>query len=188
MIGKKLILIFIVTLTFLGCFFDKKSLREQYPDGLLTDDYGILTEEDLLFDISQGSSHPYNINEYQSGYYRWQCFPTKNVTFNFGKWRDNDPLGPSDIIVTLCFFGIKVKTDGLSHTYIDRRARRIEFCEGLQEKWKLLTANQDYVCINGEPDGLEGNEKSWTWNKVKTRRGCTSLFEGDCDISGVSSW
>ncbi len=181
-----LILIFVWIFGFSGCLYNQKSLREQYPDGLLTDDHSMLGKEDLLYDIKQGNPRPYNISELQSGYYRWQCFPTKNVIFKFDKWRDSDPLGPSDIIVTLCLFAIEVKTDGFSHVYLDRRARRIEFCEEFQKKWKLLTANQDYVCINGEPDGLVGKQKSWTWNKVKTQKGCVSLFEGDCDISGMN--
>ena len=135
----------------------------------MTEDYGILSKEDLLYDIKLGIPN------------QWQCFPAKDITFNYDTWRDNDPMGRFDIIVTLCYFGIEVQTDKLSHVYIDRRARLVEFCEELHKEWKQLTLGESYLCLNGEPHGDEDKEKNWTWNKVKTLKGCLSLFEGDCD-------
>ncbi len=175
------ILFIVVTFIFLNQLFGKENLRQKYPDGLLTDDFSILSEADLIHDINNGNSRPYKIKEMQPGYYRWQCFPTKDVAYRYDTWKNNDPMGSSEIIVSLCMFGVHVKSKKLQHLYVDRRARRLEFCQELNTKWKKLTKDQTYLCLNGEPHGLEGSEVSWTWNKIKTHKGCASLFGDDCD-------
>ncbi len=60
----------------------------------------------------------------------------------------------------------------------------------LNKLWRKLTKNEPYTCLNGMPSGLSyekikgkkryQKEKYWEWNKVKTREGCYSYFDGDC--------
>jgi hypothetical protein len=128
------------------------SLHEKYPDGLLTDDYGILTEADLLKEIRNGNPTPYNKSEIQLGYYRWQCFSLTNVKFWYDKWIDTDPDGRSDVLVDMCDFYIDVKQNNIRNFYI---------------------------C--GDISSTKNNETPWTWVKYKTKIGCDSLFEGECD-------
>lgn len=117
----------------------------------------------------------------QSGHYRWQCFPVNAVKFSYSTWRDNHPMGASDVIVTLCDFSFEVKDQPYSHYYYDRRARDVDSCSSLLKDWKRLCSGQSHVCFSGEQDSLHQKEKVWTWNKIKTKKGCVSLFVGDCD-------
>jgi hypothetical protein len=162
--------------------FALDSLHKNYPDNLLTDNYEILTEADLLYDLKKdGNPEKYDINKMQPGTYRWQCFSSKSVNFSYSTWRDNHPMGASDVIITMCDFSFSVKGQPYSHFYHDRRARDVESCRRLRKDWKRLSVGQSYVCFNGEPGSLHQKEKLWTWNKIKTKKGCVSLFLGDCE-------
>ena len=68
--------------------------KEAHPHFLLTPHYGVLSVSDLKKDILK------NGNTF------WQCFPTKSVSVNYDKWKDSDPLGRFDRIVTMCLFEI----------------------------------------------------------------------------------
>lgn len=179
-------LLFFIIFT-LSCYA-KSSLKQKYPHGLLTEDYGILEENDLLADAKNITPYPYDINKFQPAYMRWQCFPTKNTKFTYDKWKDNDPWRSETIIVDMCAFGIHAREGNISHHYGGRRAYRIEFCKGLEKKWKQLTRNELYVCLNGSPDSIleevKGKknqyEKGWTWNQFKTKKGCHYYFRGGC--------
>jgi len=179
----KYLLIILIVFLALNQKLTATSLQMKYPDGLLTDDYGILEEADLFFDIKNGNPRKYDINEMQPGYYRWQCFRVEDIKFKYSTWRAPDPMGAFKIIVWMCDFSFTINNQKISHFYYDRRARRIEFCRGIFKDWKKIRNGQKYVCLNGEPNLLENNVKAWTWNKVKSKNGCTSLFEGDCDTT-----
>lgn len=164
-------------------------LKQKYPHGLLTEDYGILDENDLLADAKDITPYPYNINKFQPGYMRWQCFPTKDTEFTYEKWMGSDPSGPASVIVEMCAFGFHTLNGNISHSYGGRRAYQIAFCKRLQEEWNKLTKNELYVCLNGSPDSelkkvKNGKnfqyEKAWTWNQFKTKKGCHYYFQGGC--------
>ncbi|MFP5492069.1 MAG: hypothetical protein ACLGG0_11255 [Bacteriovoracia bacterium] len=159
---------------------DKLSLHEKYPYNLLTDDYGILIEEDLTKEIVTNKLSLADLQNPELRFYRWQCFPTYQVKYHFHTWKDLSPYGGTDII-GLCDFGIRVRLKNESHFYYDRRARPVEFCVEMAKEWKRLTKNQPYLCLNGERDFKEKKETSWTWNKTKTKIGCISLFVGGCE-------
>lgn len=158
----------------------KSSLNKKYPDGLLTDDFGILKEEDLLYDIQEGNPRKYEINQSQGGYYRWQCFPVKNIKLNYSTWRENDPQGPSDIITNLYDFDLSINGKPYSHIYYARRALNYYSFWKFYKEWKRTTKGEKYVCLNGEPHEPNGKEKYWFWNKIKTKKRCMSFFGGGC--------
>ena len=114
---------FVIALLFLNICLPQ-SLHTKYPDGLLTEDFGILNEADLLKEIKNGNPRPYNTKEMQSGYNRWQCFPLKDVKFKIEKWRAPDPMGQFDVIVNMCDFSFDVRQKNQINLYHDRRARR----------------------------------------------------------------
>ncbi len=156
------------------------NFKDKYPFGLLTQDYGILDEEDLLIDSRSAKPTTYDIEEFQPAYRRWQCFPTKDVSFNFETWRDNDPMGAAVDIIDLCAFSFEVKNVKPIHTYGGRRAYKLGYCEELKNNWNSLTKDEAYVCLNGHPEIYENNEKHWTWEQFKTRKGCKSYFGPRC--------
>lgn len=148
----------------------EESLKKKYSDMILTEDYGIVREVDMLYDIQK---HGRKL-------IRWQCFPVKSAKLSYTTWKENDPQGASDEIVTLCDYNITLKGEPLDHFYFDRRARNMFFFSLFQKEWKRLIKDQQFFCINGEPWDLDGKTQGWVWNKIQTNNGCFSLFEGEC--------
>jgi hypothetical protein len=171
------------------CFFilfyclpvlSKSLLQEKYSHGLLTDDYGILNEADLLYEIKTAKVTPYKMEEHQPAYQRWQCFETKKIKFLYNTWRDDySDFGRG---ATLCDYSFEVNDDaGVHHLYVARRAKEVVDCRALFREWKKLKKDSKYTCILGEPGSYENKEKGWTWGKTKTKNGCMSYFVGECD-------
>jgi len=163
------------------------SLSKKYPNWILTNDYGILSLEDLKRDIERFRERSYD-PYYRGGGAYWQCFETKWVSTRYDRSRDADPMGAADKIVDLCDFEIHVREDNHWDDYWDRRGRPLEFCTDFTDNWKHLTQGEPFVCLNGQPSGNEtqtirGKKRlihQWVWNRFKTRKGCYSLFEGEC--------
>ena len=170
-----------IVLFFLTPFFlyAQSWLQKKYPHGLLTDDYGILTEADLLCETERAVT-PYIIEDNSSPYQRWQCFETKKVLFKYSTWRDDyTDFGRG---ATLCDYSFNV-TDaaGIHHIYVARRAKELIDCRELFREWKNVRKNSKYTCLLGEPASYENKEKGWIWGKTKTKNGCMSYFMGECD-------
>ncbi len=143
------------------------------PQFLLTPHYGILSPEELQKDAQN------NGNSF------WQCFPTKSVSVGYEKWKDSHPMGSSSQPVEMCVFGIKAKHDGVWSEFVGRRANELEVCTKLVTNWNRLTTGEQFVCINGEGMDFkkQAHEKglhSWTWLKLKTKKGCYAYFPDDC--------
>lgn len=176
--------LFAVTST--SAFSKVDGLKQKHPHSILTAHHGILSEADLVLDAQTYTVKPYNPNATGSAY--WQCFPTAAVSVGYEKWRDNDAMGRADIIVTICSLDIQVHGKNLWSDYWDRRGHPEDFCKDLVGAWKELSRNEPFVCLNGEPagvetkivNGLKHQIRGWVWNKFKTRKGCYSYFEGAC--------
>lgn len=139
---------------------------------LHTPHYGILTD----YELKNGP----NRNSF------WQCFPTKSVSVEYDSWKDADPMGPADKIVTMCLYGINAKHGKVLSEFIGRRANRIDVCTNLVANWKKLTKGERFVCINGEGldfelESMKKGPHSWTWVKFKTTKGCYAYFPDDCN-------
>lgn len=184
-----------ILLIIIACPFSSWSslaLRAKYPQGLLTKDYGILTEKDLLFDVEKWGEYPqYDVTKSQPGQVRWQCFRAREADYSYSTWRDTE--GPNNSMITLCDFRIWIKSTEPAHHYYGRRAWPVENCRDFHQVWKRLTGGEDYLCLSGHPDSLGKanknekykNVKGWTWSKIKTKKGCHSYFDGDCDLKTV---
>jgi hypothetical protein len=148
------------------------SLQKKYPDIMLTNDYAIVSEVDILYDIKK----------HGRGASLWQCFETSKVEFRYNTWKESDPLGPSNIIVTLCDFHFQAKDlSGIKQIYYGRRARQVEGCRMYFDEWKQLRKSEKYACFIGEAGSYDNGEKWWVWGKTKTKNGCMSYFVGECD-------
>jgi hypothetical protein len=169
------------------------TLAEKFPEGLLTEDYGIVTEEDLKLNAWLGKTSPFNPKESSGGFCRWQCFPAKEVTPKVRTWKDEDSMGFADVIVTMCDLEIWANKKEDTQVFASRRAYEVAFCEEFKKSWRRLIRDEKAVCISGEYTGLQQPNKShptqyklWTWDKVKTRKGCYTYFGGassDCEVS-----
>lgn len=172
--------------------FSKTSKSTKYPYGLITSGYGIITEDDLAYDSLRRKILPYNPHDSTDlDSLHWQCFPVKDVSPKYTTWRDNDPMGAWDVIVTLCDLEIIVRHEKELQIYGDRRAHLVDYCQEFVTEWRKLTKDQDIVCLNGDggnylEDKVNGKYKLWTWEKFKTNKGCYSYFYGTCDTGGCS--
>lgn len=152
---------------------------------LLTPHYGILTSSDFAWDTDAYEPRPYSPNGLGAF---WQCFPTQFVTAGYGTSRGADPMGRSDISVTMCDLEIRFRGPGIWSDYWDRRGRPLSFCKEFIKNWRALTQAEPHVCLHGEPSGLveariQGRNhpiRGWVWNKFKTRKGCYGAFSSSC--------
>lgn len=117
----------------------------------------------------------------------WKCFPIKDVEVKYRTWRDADPLGPYDVIVTMCDFEMFVKSNSITHVYHGRRGKPVSYCDEFKVAWTKLTNGEKHICMDGEtltkgePEEDEASKKmkaSWTWDKIKTKKGCYSFWTG----------
>ncbi|MCB0411282.1 MAG: hypothetical protein KDD22_02075 [Bdellovibrionales bacterium] len=117
----------------------------------------------------------------------WRCFPIKDVQVKYHTWRDADPMGRYDVIVTMCNFEIRVSSKPFPHVYSGRRAKEVVYCNDFRAAWNKLTQGEEHICFDGETITKGEPEKdavskkmrvSWTWDKVKTKKGCYSFWDG----------
>ena len=160
-----------LSLLFSNAYAKSESLQKKYPDIVLSDDYGILDEADILYDIQKSGR----------GAALWQCISTKDVRYSYSTFVDVDPTGESDQVNTFCDFTFSAKKIEMQNFYYDRSARDIYSCRKRNKKWKKITKGQSYVCLSGSFSSFNGKRRIWFWNKTKTKKGCDSLFEGYCD-------
>ncbi len=167
--------------------------RIRYPYGLLTDDFGIVSEDDLAVDTWRGIPHPYEESGSNGGYPYWSCFPARQTSTSYETWRAADPMGRADRIVTLCSLEFVAENETEIHRFVGRRAYPIEQCRYFKAEWKRITHGRPYVCFNaygGEAEPRKAREegkteKVWTWDRIKTKSGCMSYFDGEC---GIAYW
>ena len=58
-----------------------KELNTKFPYGLLGDDYGILTTDDLAINTCRFKPHPFPPETWTTPFEYWQCFESKNIIF-----------------------------------------------------------------------------------------------------------
>lgn len=117
----------------------------------------------------------------------WRCFSIKDVKVKYRTWRDADPMGAYNVIVTMCDFEIWVNSKPFPHVYSGRRGKEVVYCNDFKAAWRKLTQGEEYICMDAEtltkgaPEEDEVSKKmivSWTWDKIKTKKGCYSFWDG----------
>lgn len=117
----------------------------------------------------------------------WKCFPIKDVEVKYRTWPFTDPMEPKKVIEMMCDFEIFVKRNSITHVYHGRRGKPVSYCDDFKAAWKKLTTDEEYICMDGEtltkgePEVEETSKKmkvSWTWDKIKTKKGCYSFWTG----------
>jgi len=159
-------------------------IQALYPNRLLTDSYGIVTDKDLAYDNSRRDSKPYDPNKFSSALY-WQCFPFKDVKLKYRTWTDDDPENPKQKPNVVCDLNYIVNHEREIQVYTGRRAYPVFYCRAIFKDWQRITRGQKIVCLDGEGGEYDNDKngqkiKSWTWDKIKTKKGCYSYFEGEC--------
>jgi len=150
---------------------------------LLTPDYGILSSKDILRYEQSRNVRPFDPKNSSNINY-WQCFESKNVSINWRSWINDGWTRESDEEV--CDIKIIVTLDSATHTYFIRRAAPVEYCVRSKAHWTKLMEKEAHVCLGGEYGPNEkpssnSNEKSnlyWTFDMIKTHKGCDAYFGG----------
>gem|GEM_PF-4169102 len=115
----------------------------------------------------------------------WRCFPIKEIEVKYRKWPHTDPIEPTRVIEFMCDFEIWVKSKPIQNVYHGRRGKPESYCKDFKTAWNKLTHGEEFICIDGEtltkgePREDEGSKKmkaSWTWDKIKTKKGCYSFW------------
>lgn len=156
---------------------NKTPLHKQFPYGLLTDDFGILSKDDLMHYQLDGKPHP--IGEKVEHFIYWVCAPTEKVKFqcqDFGPESPTEHYGETEIFI---------QDVDVSYEFGGRRAFPIEGCRAKVDIWKNLSKGQSHICVAGEQAGSGRKENgrfiySFVHDRVQTKLGCESWFEDGC--------
>jgi hypothetical protein len=172
--GLRSILFFAIVVSF-ACVSNQVSLQRKYPYARLTQDYGILNDSDLL--ISEETATPVPFSRESISYPYWKCFPTSQLTFGCTN------LEKDDMGVGMVEVSIRATSGKIYDEYVGRHGLPLETCQKeFVTKWQALTRGEKETCIAGSYVGPEadGLSQGWIFDRLRTKAGCNSYFEGDC--------
>lgn len=157
-----------------------ESLRKAYPYGLLGEDYGLLTVDDLAFNAC--IAIPVPISKESDFYPYWRCFKTRDITFECDHRKEQGSILPKQALMVLVVGQSLGKEEYLAPGMMDLKS-----CREYEKDWNRLAKKEKYACISGalirfDRDKKREYEAHWTFDKLKTRKGCISYFSGDCDV------
>jgi hypothetical protein len=146
-------------------------LKSKFPYGLLSDDYGILTINDLALNACHikptpfvpGVIHPY---EY------WLCFKSKTVSAACEDTHSSNEDGH------IGWVRVKAQDDQLTYDFTKPRPWAIRMCRDFVKSLKNLIRGTSHTCISASYISKEEiNEKGQRerlgeLNRLKTRKGC----------------
>ncbi|HWU42073.1 MAG TPA: hypothetical protein VN132_01505 [Bdellovibrio sp.] len=156
-------------------------LKSKFPFGLLSDDYGILSVNDLAMNACDVEPKKFNPEKHHYNPYEyWQCFESKSLSFIC------DSSGvPDEHEGIMGLVIIKASVNHIHHEYLERRPWPIKDCKGFLKDAADLLKGVQYACISGsfienEIDHSGHQTTSWVFERLKTKKGC----EGhDCEFT-----
>jgi hypothetical protein len=152
--------------------------QKKYPYVLISDDYGILNENDLAHYACDKPPRPFSSEEDSGAYHYWQCFPRNKVSVtleDMGYFSED--LGSKDTYSELKI-RIYIKPT-IIHEYQMRRAYPVTDYQKKFMLWHKLMTKQNYVCFAGSfsrkekhlEAELEREISFWIFEKIKTKNG-----------------
>ncbi len=161
-------------------------LKSRYPYGLIGDDYGLLTEEDLAVNTCNVSELTPFSGDKNMAYSYWQCFPLKDTKIECER-AGYDPTVKKET----AYLEISAQNESGLQSFLARNARAMRECRQFLLQWERKTRDEQYVCISGSYGGVTDTkdgrkEADWVFDKFKTRKGCVSKGVG-CSLKELSS-
>ena len=132
--------------------------------GLLTDDYGIVTKEDLDEEEKKATPLPFSPESISFQY--WQCLKPDSYYLhcsNTGKM-----LGEGWDIGSAEYW---VKSDGKKYNFGTRRNWSIDFCKEMVTTIQRIMKNESVVCISALYLDEDKEGSNWIIDRVKTKKG-----------------
>lgn len=162
-----------------ACFLSINAVSAEYssyPNGLLTDSYGLVSEDDLAFDAHNKDVEPYRPGANEGVY--WQCLDPKQVEAKYRTWPLEETLGQRE---TYCAAEFWIKGRGDAQLYTGRRGLPVSYCQDVMRTWRRLTKDQSVVCLNGEgslrnKDSTDDSYLLLDFGKVQNQAGMPLLF------------
>jgi hypothetical protein len=157
--------------------------KVKYPNSLIGDDHGVLSEQDLAISTCDGTPAPFDPSTPLGGLY-WKCFETKKVSALC------DSNGKADEHEGVMGFIVLTAEDGDDlHDYIARRALPIQVCHEFTRDVRKRLRGTHYACIMGSDPSMstrppERAKIDWIFEAVRTKRGCESYFQ-QCDLDDL---
>ena len=181
------IIIILLLLTFLlilsaKIFAVNLEVKKKYPYTLITDDYRILNEQDLVRYARGMPPRPFNLKD-SGAYNYWQCFSREKISItlkDFGY--STEDVGWED---TLSDLKIRIYiTPKIIHEYQMRRPWPVSENLPRFKLWHRLMAGQKYVCFAGSfgskkeiiEEAIPREIYYWIFEKIKTKKGKDSYL------------
>jgi hypothetical protein len=179
--GSFLLMLCLISTFALGAFDNHLAvLKSKFPYGLLGDDYGVLTIDDLAINACDAEPMPFVPDSRHHSYQYWQCFESKNVSFNCSSNRIPDKYeGVMGLVV------VRASIHHIQHEYLERRLWPIQDCKDFVKDAAALLKGARHACISGsfiesQMDRSGHQSTSWIFERIKTKKGC----EGhDCEFT-----
>lgn len=157
-----------------------RKLTQDFPYGLLTDDYGILNYNDLKINACIAEPAPYlTILNKAYAYPYWQCFEAKKIEMicEIGRIDSDKKLRMSMLVIS-------GRRNDEHHEFISRRPIPLTSCQLYKKDWQKYTSGEMHVCVAGSVPSSENEERKivWIFNRYKTKKGCDSYFDRECDL------
>jgi hypothetical protein len=161
--------------------------------GLLTDDYGIVTVDDLIEEEEERclDVQPFSVSKEVGCFQYWQCLPTDHVFIAC----DDKGYETGDFPGTITEAIFRIKNGDITHYFYTRRNWSMDTCLASAKAWTELMIDEPIVCISGEfssvryePPSLDEafqeypEEQSseyywWQIDRMKSPRGEWSYFD-----------
>lgn len=151
-------------------------LQSKYPMKLLSNDHGILTEEDMYDKGFQVKIEEFGTEP--SSEPRWICFETINF-----KSKCIDVGYSEELKENSADLDFVVKQEGKELRLDFNSIVSNDTCEEHRSTWKKIMTGEKYFCVSATMlaiDQKDANKISGFFRRLKTKKGCDSWFEGDC--------
>lgn len=171
--GSSLFLFSLISVcAFAGASNHSAELKAKFPYGLLGDDHGILTANDLAINACIVAPKQFNADNHYYPYEYWQCFESKTISFNC----DSNGV-PDEHEGVMGLVVVKASINHIQHEYFERKLWPIKDCKGFLREAAVLLKGARYACISGsfirnEKDHSDHQSTSWAFERIKTKKGC----------------
>lgn len=154
-------------------------LKSKFPNGLLSDDYGVLTLKDLALNACRLKPPPF-ISGATYSYQYWICFERKNVLPTC------DDEGVDETEGHIGRVNIEASNQEMTYQFFESRPWPIRDCRSFVKDLKRIMKGISHACISAS--GITKEEKNdkgqmeriGFLHRFKTRKGC----EGEeCELT-----
>jgi hypothetical protein len=148
----------------------RDELKKKFPYGLLTDDYGILTLNDLALNSCHSKPEPF-VPGRLSPYEYWLCFESKNI---LAACEDQNFSNEDGYVGRLV---VQAQDQQFKYRFIESRPWPITDCGNFAKTLKKLVQGTSHACISAsymdeEKKELGKKERIGIFNRLKSRKGC----------------